>query len=88
MSEEEVEKRVLGLRRELFERERDEDVDIESRELAKQRYQRALRAIEEAHEAGEMSEEEVEKRVLELRRESFKRDSRDDDENRESPKRK
>ncbi|MEE2935645.1 MAG: M56 family metallopeptidase, partial [Planctomycetota bacterium] len=64
MSEEEVEKRVLGLRRELFKRERDEDVDIESGELAKQRYQRALRAIEEAHEAGEMSEEEVEKRVL------------------------
>jgi beta-lactamase regulating signal transducer with metallopeptidase domain/polyhydroxyalkanoate synthesis regulator phasin len=45
----------------------------------KRSYQRALREIEEAHEAGEISEEEVEERVRELRRELFERE-RDEDE--------
>ncbi|MGB0598046.1 MAG: M56 family metallopeptidase, partial [Rubripirellula sp.] len=41
-------------------------------------FRRALRAIEEAHESGEISEEEVEERVHELRRERFAQE-RDED---------
>jgi len=83
ISEEEAEQKLIHLRREMFEQERHDGEESRELEAKKRRYEQAAREIKEAHEAGKISEEEAEEKLIHLRREMFEQERHDGEESRE-----
>ncbi len=78
LSKEDAEEKLIAMRRKMFEKdggEKEEDRDIEAK---KRKYMEIVREIEAAAEAGKVSREEAEKRIIALRKEIFKQDASKD----------
>lgn len=71
LSEEEAEEKLIAVRREMFEEQRGDEGEARELKAKKRRYEQAARTIKEAHEAGKISEEEAEEKLVHLRREMF-----------------
>ncbi len=77
ISEVEAKNKLLQLRQEMFEKNRGDEGAVRDSKV-RERYEQAARRIKEAHRAGELSEKEVEEKLIDLRRE-FGGESREDD---------
>ena len=73
LSEEEAERKMIQMRREMFD-EDDERRDEEGMEALKRRYLGMVERVKAAVKRGELSEEEAERKLLELKREWFDKD--------------
>jgi hypothetical protein len=71
ISEEEAEEKLSHLRHAMLEQERLDGVELPELEVKERRYEQVAREIKEAHEAGKISEKEVEEKLMHLRREIF-----------------
>ena len=80
LSEEEAEEKLMHLRREMFEVERHDGNASRELQAKKRRYEQAAVKIKEAHEAGKLSEEEAEEKLMHLRREMFAAERHDGEE--------
>ncbi len=74
LTEEEGEEKLIAVRREMFEQDRHRDAERRELEAKKRRYEQAARKIKEAHEAGKISEEEAEEKLIAMRREMFEQE--------------
>ena len=74
LTEEEGEEKLIAVRREMFEQDRHRDAERRELEAKKRRYEQAARQIKEAHEAGKISEEEAEEKLIAMRREMFEQE--------------
>ena len=79
LSEEAAEEKLIAVRREMFEErgERNAELDMEAK---KQRYRKFADEIEAAVEAGRLSEEAAEEKLIAVRREMFEQDRSENDE--------
>ena len=79
LSEEAAEEKLIAVRREMFEEhgERNAELDMEAK---KQRYRKFTDEIEAAVEAGRLSEEAAEEKLIAVRREMFEQDRSENDE--------
>ena len=71
ISEEEAEEKLIHLRREMFEQEQHSGEKIRELQAKKRHYEQVAREIKEAHEAGKLSEEDAEEKLILLRRKMF-----------------
>ncbi len=83
ISEEEAEEKLVHLRREMFEMKRHDAEESHHLNARKRRYEQAARKIKEAHEAGKLSEEEAEEKLIDLRREIIEEERHEDDDDEE-----
>ena len=83
ITEEEAEEKLIHLRREMFEHQRHSEAEARELQAKKRRYEQAARKIKEAHEAGKISEEDAEEKLIDLRREMFEEEHHDGKESRE-----
>ena len=74
LTEEEGEEKLIAVRREMFEQDRHRDAERRELEAKKRQYEQAARKIKEAHEAGKISEEEAEEKLIAMRREMFEQE--------------
>ncbi len=79
LSEEEAEEKLTHLRREMFESGRHDEKQRHQLMAKKRRYEQVAREIKEAHEAGKLSEEEAEEKLIHLRREMFESGRHDEE---------
>ena len=78
LSKEDAEKKLIAVRREMFEDGGRGEREEREMEAKKRRYMEFAREIEAAVEAGKLSEEDAEKRLIEVRKKMFKQDAAED----------